>query len=246
MKRHGILSVVLSILFIISILFYGCETGKGGPSDYPTVSETFEMIRTAHIGYPPDADDEFYYTCSYPIILIDIFFEVVNLFLDPEYIEYQGSGGTYTASYSEEGVDLTLTLEITWDSSKEMWHYLYFMDGTIPGETEPIELNNFKLFEMYAKEDGSEGEITFYSYEEPDSYMKINWDIGSTYATFTLYCFTTGEGSFTFLLKETIPYYNELTEPYYFSESGSWRLELEGEEPIEESGSWGSNPPSLG
>ncbi|UCB44448.1 MAG: hypothetical protein JSV25_09495, partial [Spirochaetota bacterium] len=100
--------------------------------------------------------------------------------------------------------------------------------------------SNFKIFDMYASQDGTQGEITFQIPDTPDDYLTVTWNKGDTYITFTM----TAEvdlDSFTITLKETIPVYDS-GQGLWVSESGSIRID-DGTEVFE--AEWGPFPPTI-
>jgi len=246
MKRHVWIALLLTIIVSFSLVFSGCDTGNGAadgngaPATVPTVGDTSDMVEAANIGYPPEGTgDEFYTDFEMCTWFIDLFIKLANMYLDADLFDWQGSEGTYTASYAYDGTDITLTLTIVWDSIRSMWHYSFIMDGTVESYEGIETFNNFLVFEMYAKPDGTAGEITFYIFDDPQGYCRITWNKESTYITFTLEI-KYEEDILYVTVKETIPYYSTDT---YYSESGSYRIQWDNEAPLE--GSWGLNPPEL-
>jgi len=213
MKKY--IAIIASALLLCTsvFIFTGCpsDTAPGTP---PTVEETRQIIQGASVGYPPESETLALNAFS-AIPLIDLIIMVANIYL--EMPGWQGSDGTYTVSISEEGYDFTLTLNIVWDTAKGMWHYTLTIDGTIDPET----YENVDIFEMYASQDGSSGEITFYDPNSLADYLSVTWDMGDTYISFTMTA-QFGSDSFTITLVETPPY---LVEEVWTSDSGRIKIE---------------------
>jgi hypothetical protein len=240
MRKYRIPITVFMLAAIVVFLFAGCDTNNGAPSAPPTVEETQQLLETTNVGYPPDTDpnkETFYYSGIY---IIDLLIFAANVWVDPD-VPWEGSDGTYSFIYSEGTASLTITLTIVWDSSREMWHYTLVFDGTYDTGSGIEALDNFTVFDLYAKPDGSEGDVTYYSFDSASEYVTIKWIKDSTYITFNM---TLVESSSTtiFTLKETIPVYDEPTDTY-ISESGILQVDDGSGSP--QSITWGPNPPSL-
>ena len=213
MKKY--IAIIASALLLCTsvFVFTGCpsDTAPGTP---PTVEETRQVIQGANVGYPPEGEADAL-TAFSMIYFIDLFIMVANIYL--EMPGWQGSDGTYTFSYSVEGDDFTLTLSIVWDAGKDMWHYTLTLDGTL----DAVVFVNFEIFEMYASQDGSSGEITFYDPDSLTDYLSVTWDMGDTYITFTMTAQFESD-SFTITLVETPPY---MVGEVWTSDSGRIKIE---------------------
>lgn len=230
MKKY--IAIIASALLLCTsvFIFTGCpsDTAPGTP---PTVEETKQVIQGASVGYPPEGETAAL-TAFSGIPLIDLIIMVANIYL--EMPGWQGSDGTYSVSISGEGADFTLTLRIVWDAAKGMWHYTLTLDGTI----DPDTYDNVDILKMYASQDGSSGEITFYDPDSPANYLSVTWDMGDTYITFTMTAQFESD-SFTITLVETPPY---LVGEVWTSDSGRIRIESPpGESIFDEE--WGPAPP---
>jgi hypothetical protein len=211
----------------------GCSTTGGAPGSVPTVEETRNVIKGASVGYPPSSEDPAWDTL-FMVEFIDLFVYLANIYL--EMPGWAGSDGTYTFSYSGEGDDFTITLSIVWDAGKGMWHYTLTLSGTL----DSVVYSNFKIFDMYASQDGSQGEIIFRIPDTPDDYLSVTWNKDATYMTFTMTA-EVGPDSFTITLKETIPVYDS-GQGLWVSTSGSIRID-DGTDVYEVT--WGPDPPSI-
>jgi hypothetical protein len=230
MKKY--IAIIASALLLCTsvFIFTGCpsDTAPGTP---PTVEETKQVIQGASVGYPPAGWPDAF-TAFSAIPLIDLIIMVANIYL--EMPGWQGSDGTYSVSISGAGNDFTLTLRIVWDATRGMWHYTLTIDGSI----DPYTYDNVDIFEMYALQDGSSGEITFHDPDSPNDYLSVTWDMGDTYITFTMDAMFDGD-SFTVTLVETYPVY---VIDQWISSSGRIRIEAPPGVTIfnEE---WGPSPP---
>jgi len=244
MRKYRIPIAAAVLVSIVVFLFAGCDTTKqGAPSSPPTVEQTYQLLQTTNVGYPPESDPSYGEFSNYfGIFIIDLFIMVANMYLDPDAFPWQGSDGSYSFSYSYGDTSFTVTLTVVWDSGRGMWHYTLVYDGTYDTGSGIEAFNNYTLFDLYAKPDGSEGEVTFYTFDSTSDYLSVSWIKDSTYITFTM-TMVSGTDTYNITLKETIPVYNE-TQGEYVSESGIIKIEVSGvAEPTIIS--WGSNPPSL-
>ncbi len=241
MKKYRVPIAAALLIFIVLFLFAGCNTNKeGAPGSPPTVEETYQLLQTTSVGYPPDTDpyyESFYYS---GVFLIDVFISAVNLYLDPSF-PWQGSGGSYSFSYTDGETSITVTLTVVWDGDRGMWHYTLVFDGTIDTGSGIETLNDFTAFDLYATPDGSEGEASFYTFDSANDYFNVSWTRDSTYITFTMVIVYEPD-TYTITLKETIPVFSE-TQGEYVSESGA--IEVQENEQPPTTIFWGSNPPSL-
>lgn len=231
MKRFNVLIIYLLLVCVSIFVLYGC-TNDSQPGIPPTVEETRETFQSTHIGYPPGEEEAYLEFAG--IFFIDLYIQIASLYLDLP--GWQGSDGTYTVSISGEGTDITLTIRIAWDTSREMWHYTLTIDGTI----EPETYDNFDIFDMYATADGTKGEIVCRDPDAEDNFLSVSWEKGSPYYTFTLTA-QNGSDSFTVTLVETPPIYDP-GEGVWTSERGRVRIE-ETENPVIVDASWGEPPP---
>ena len=234
MRKSFIIAVISLLLGLLLFIYVGCNSTGGAPGSVPTVEETKTVFKGTSVGYPPDSEDPAWVTLS-KVNFIELFVYLANLYL--EMPGWAGSDGIYTFSYSGAGDNVTVTLSIVWDAGKGMWHYTLTLDGTL----DSVVYSNFKIFDMYASQDGTQGEITFQIPETPDDYLTVTWNKGDTYITFTM----TAEVdlvSFTITLKETIPVFDPFQDQWV-SESGRVRIEESGEDPVEVF--WGPDPPTI-
>jgi hypothetical protein len=235
MRKSITITIISLLLGGLLLIIVNCST-DGAPGSIPTVEETRNVIKGANVGYPPEAE-ALAYAEFFTISFIDLFIMMADLYLDTDIFAYQGSDGTYSYSYSGGGDSFTLTLNIVWDAGKGMWHYTLTITGTL----DTVVYNNFKIFDMYAAQNGNQGEIIFRIPDTPDDYLSVTWNKGATYITFTMTA-EVDPDSFTITLKETIPVFNPVQDQWV-SESGTVRIEESGQDPIEVS--WGPDPPSL-
>ncbi|UCB44482.1 MAG: hypothetical protein JSV25_09670 [Spirochaetota bacterium] len=234
MRKSITIAVISLLLGVLLFIYVGCNSTGGAPGSVPTVEETRTVFKGASVGYPPEAEATAFET-FFTISFIDLFVYLANVYL--EMPGWAGSDGTYTFSYSDASNDFTITLSIVWDAGRGMWHYTLTLDGTL----DSIVYSNFKIFDMYASQDGTQGEITFKIPDTPDDYLTVTWNKGDTYITFTMTA-EVGSDSFTITLKETIPVFDPVQDQWV-SESGRVRIEESGEDPVEVF--WGPYPPSI-
>jgi len=233
------------LVFIVVFLFVGCDTNKeGAPSSAPTVEETYQLLQTTNVGYPPYDDPNYSSFYSSGIYIIDFFIMFANMYLGPD-MPWQGSDGSYSFSYSYGTESFTVTLTVVWDSDRSMWHYTLLLDGTYDTGSGIETFNNYTVFDLYAKPDGSEGEVTFYTFDSTSDYLNVSWIKDSTYITFTM-TMVYDTNTYTITLKETIPVFDPTQgegDGEYVSESGI--LEIDDGSGSPDVITWGSNPPSL-